>query len=156
GYGKDLLVVRRPSDQQFEKRIEIADDEGDRYTLDGPSLLIFPATAETIAIDKKPYRSAARLFINARGLLNVVNELNFEEYLYGVVPAEMGPSIYDEVEALKAQAVAARTYAFRNLGQFESEGYDICPGPACQAYNGFSAEADLTTRAVKETRGLIL
>src|SRR6185295_18423677 len=44
----------------------------------------------------------------------------------------------------------------RNLGQFESEGYDICPGPACQAYNGFSAEADLTTRAVKETRGLIL
>jgi stage II sporulation protein D len=156
GYGKDLLVVRRPSDQKFEKRVEIADDEGDRYTLDGPSLLVFPATAETVTIDKKPYRSAARLFINARGLLNVVNELNFEEYLYGVVPAEMGPSIYDEVEALKAQAVAARTYAFRNLGQFESEGYDICPGPACQAYNGFSAEADLTTRAVKETRGLIL
>lgn len=156
GYGKDLLIVRRPSDQPFEKRITVTDDEGNRYTLDGPSLLIFPARAETIAIDKQPYRSAARLFINARGLLNVINELNLEEYLYGVVPAEMGPSIYDEVEALKAQAVAARTYAWRNLGQFASEGYDICPGPACQAYKGFAAEHELSTRAVRETAGLIL
>lgn len=156
GYGKDLMVVRRPSDQPFEKRIVIRDDEGDQHTLDGASLLIVPASAETITIDKQPYRSAARLFVNARGLLNVINELNFEEYLYGVVPAEMGPSIFDEVEALKAQAVAARTYAFRNLGQFASEGYDICPGPACQAYKGFSAEHELSTRAVRETAGLIL
>jgi stage II sporulation protein D len=156
GYGKDLLVVRRPSDQPFEKRITVVDDEGDQYTFTGPSLTIYPATAETITIDKQPYRSSARLFINTRGLFSVVNELNFEEYLYGVVPSEMGPSIYDEVEALKAQAVAARTYAFRNLGQFESEGYDICPGPACQAYKGFSVESELSTRAVRETAGLIL
>jgi stage II sporulation protein D len=115
-----------------------------------------PAIAETLVVDKQPYRSSARLFINVRGLLNVVNELNFEEYLYGVVPAEMGPSIYDEVEALKAQAVAARTYAFRNLRQYESEGYDICPGPACQAYKGFAAESELSTRAVRETSGLVL
>ena len=156
GYGKDMLVVRRPSDEKFASRIEIVDDEGDRATLDGPSILILPATAETITIDKQPYRSGARLFINARGLLNVINELNFEDYLLGVVPAEMGPTIYDELEALKAQAVAARTYAIRNLGQYESEGYDICPGPACQAYKGFSGEHELTTRAVRETAGLIL
>ncbi|HYI07907.1 MAG TPA: SpoIID/LytB domain-containing protein [Thermoanaerobaculia bacterium] len=156
GYGKDLMVVRRPSDQPFEKRIVIRDDEGDQHTLEGPSIQVVPATADTIGIDKQPYRGTARLFINARGLLNIVNELNFEEYLYGVVPAEMGPSIYDEVEALKAQAVAARTYAFRNLGQFASEGYDICPGPACQAYKGFAAEHELSTRAVRETAGLIV
>jgi stage II sporulation protein D len=156
GYGRDLMVVRRPSDQPFEKRIEVVDDEGDRYTMTGASLVVMPASAETIVIDRQPYRSAARLFVNARGLLNVINELNFEEYLYGVVPAEMGPSIYDEVEALKAQAVAARTYAVRNLRQFEAEGYDICPGPACQAYKGFSAEHELSTRAVRETSGLIL
>jgi stage II sporulation protein D len=156
GYGRDMLVVRRPSDEKFENRFAIQDDEGDRYTLDGKVLQIFPITAETITLDKQPYRMAARLFINARGLLNVINELNMEEYLRGVVPAEMGPTIYDEVEALKAQAVAARTYAFRNLRQFESEGYDICPGPACQAYKGFAAEHELSTRAVKETAGLIL
>jgi stage II sporulation protein D len=156
GYGKDLLIVRRPSDQPFERRIVVIDDEGDQFTFEGPTLTVMPATAETLLVDKQPYRSSARLFINARGLLNVINELNFEEYLYGVVPSEMGPSIYDEVEALKAQAVAARTYAFRNLRQFESEGYDICPGPACQAYKGVAVEHELSTRAVRETAGLIV
>jgi len=156
GYGKDLLIVRRPSDEKFEKRIELVDDEGDRVTLAGESISILPISAETITLDKKPYRTAARLFVNARGLLNVINELQLEDYLSGVVPAEMGPTIYDEVEALKAQAVAARTYAVRNMGQFASEGYDICPGPACQAYLGFSGEHEMSTRAVRETAGLIL
>ena len=156
GYGRDMLVVRRPSDEKFENRFVIEDDEGDRHTIAGQVVQIFPASAETITIDKKPYRTAARLFINTRGLINVINELNMEDYLRGVVPAEMGPSIYDEVEALKAQAVAARTYAFRNLEQYGAEGYDICPGPACQAYNGFAAEHELSTRAVTETRGLIV
>jgi SpoIID/LytB domain protein len=156
GYGKDLLVVRRPSDQAFAKKMELVDDEGDRHMLDGASIVVMPVSAETIAIDKQPYRTAARLFINPRGLLNAINELNLEEYLYGVVPAEMGPTIYDEIEALKAQAVAARTYAIRNLGQYASEGYDICPGPACQAYKGFSGEHEMSTRAVKETSGLVM
>ncbi len=156
GYGRDLLVVRRPSDQPFEKRIVLVDDEGDRTTLDGSFLRVAPLSGETLTLDKQPYRTSARLFVNPRGLLNVINELNLEDYLQGVVPAEMGPSIYDEVEALKAQAVAARTYALRNLGQFESEGYDICPGPACQAYKGFGGEHDLSTRAVRETAGLVM
>lgn len=156
GYGKDMLVVRRPSDQPFERRIAIVDDEGDRYTIEGESLLILPIEAKTLTIDNKPYRTAARLFVNQRGLLNVINELNMEDYLFGVVPAEMGPRIYDELEALKAQATAARTYAVRNLGQFSREGYDICPGPACQAYVGFSGEHELSTRAVTETSGLVI
>ncbi|MFZ2491828.1 MAG: SpoIID/LytB domain-containing protein, partial [Thermoanaerobaculia bacterium] len=156
GYGKDMLVVRRPADQKFDKKIAIVDDEGDRYTIDGESVLVLPIEAQTVTIDKKPYRTASRLHVNQRGLLNVINELNMEDYLFGVVPAEMGPRIYDELEALKAQAVAARTYAVRNLGQFSREGYDICPGPACQAYVGFSGEHELSTRAVTETSGLVL
>lgn len=155
GYGRDLQVVRRPSDQPFTKRFEIVDDEGDRHSIDAAVLQIFPMTGDTLVLDKQPYRTSARLFINPRGLLNVINDLNLEDYLLGVVPAEMGPTIYDELEALKAQAVAARTYAIRNLRQFESEGYDICPGPACQAYKGFAAEHELSTRAVRETAGLV-
>lgn len=155
GYGRDLQVVRRPSDQPFAKRFEVVDDEGDRHSIDAAALQIFPMTGDTLVLDKQPYRTSARLFINPRGLLNVINDLNLEDYLLGVVPAEMGPTIYDELEALKAQAVAARTYAIRNLRQFESEGYDICPGPACQAYKGFAAEHELSTRAVRETAGLV-
>jgi stage II sporulation protein D len=156
GYGKDMLIVRRPTDQPFERRHQIVDDEGQQYAIAGDSVLVLPATAETITIDAKLYRGAARLFINGRGLLNVINELNLEDYLRGVVPAEMGSRIYDEVEALKAQAIAARTYAFRNLGQFRAEGYDICPGPACQAYKGFSGEEPLADQSVRESAGLII
>ena len=69
---------------------------------------------------------------------------------------EIFPGLRAADDGAKAQAVAARTYAFRNLKQFESEGYDICPGPACQAYKGFSVEHELSTRAVRETAGLIV
>ena len=131
GYGTNLMTVKRPTDQAFKKQHQFVDDEGQRTTLDGDSVLIIPVDADTITVGDKPYRTAARLFINARGTYNVINELNMEDYLRGVVPAEMGPKIYDEVEALKAQAIAARTYAVRNLGQFKREGYDICAGPAC-------------------------
>ena len=156
GYPKDMLIVHRPSDQQFEKKIEITDDEGDHYTITTASLLVMPQTASTIAIGEKQYRTAARLFINLRGQFNVINELSMEDYLRGVVPAEMGPKVFDELEALKAQAVAARTYAFRNLGQFRAEGFDICPGPACQAYLGYSGEDALSTQAVEQTSGLVM
>ena len=156
GYGRDMLIVRRPTDQPFDKVHQIVDDEGERYTINGESILVLPMSADTVTIEKKPYRGGARLFINGRGLLNVINELNLEEYLRGVVPAEMGSKVFDELEALKAQTVAARTYAVRNLGQFHIEGYDICPGPACQAYNGFSGEEAMTDQAVKETAGLVM
>ena len=156
GYAQQMLVVRRPSDQPFEKRIEITDDEGDKTTITAESILVMPGNGDTIVIKDKPYRTSARILVNSRGLLNVINELNLEDYLKGVVPAEMGPKIYDELEALKAQAVAARTYAVRNMGQFRTEGYDICPGPACQAYVGFSGEEALSTRAVTDTAGLVM
>jgi stage II sporulation protein D len=156
GYGTGMLIVRRPSDQPFQRRHQIVDDEGDSYTITADSLLVLPVSAETIAIDQKPYRTAARVTINARGLFNVINELNLEDYLRGVVPAEMGSRIFDELEALKAQAIAARTYAVRNMGQFRSEGYDICPGPACQAYKGFSGEEALADQAVRDSAGLVI
>jgi stage II sporulation protein D len=155
GYGTNLLIVKRPAAQAFVKRHQLVDDEGETTVLAGESLLVMPVSAETLTIGDKPYRTAARVFINDRGTYNVINELNMEDYLRGVVPAEMGPKIYDEVEALKAQAIAARTYAVRNLGQFRHEGYDICAGPACQAYDGASAEQPLSDRAVRETAGLV-
>src|SRR5258708_16116299 len=76
-------------------------------------------------------------------------------FVRGGFPAEMGPKIYDEPEALKAQAIAARTYAVRTLGQFRREGNDTGAGPACQAYDGVSREEALTDRAVRDTAGLV-
>jgi stage II sporulation protein D len=155
GYGKDLLVVRRPSDQPFEKRHQLTDDEGDQYTITAEEITVMPAARETLMIGEKPYRTSAVVRINARGTFNIINALNMEDYLRGVVPAEMGPKVYDELEALKAQAIAARTYAVKNMRGFQSEGYDICPGPACQAYLGAGGEAALSDQAVKETAAMI-
>ena len=78
-----------------------------------------------------------------------------EQYLRGVVPNELGPLLYPEVEALKAQAVAARTYAWRNLGQFAEDGYDLCDTPRCQVYKGANTEHPLADRAIQETAGVI-
>jgi len=96
--------------------------------------------------------------VRARAVGNetlVINELNMESYLKGVVPVEMGPSQFPELDALKAQAVAARTYAVAHLGDHDDEGWDLCATPACQAYYGRSAEHSLSNRAVEETSGLV-
>jgi len=102
------------------------------------------------------YRGRLLVYLNDRGRLNLINELPLEDYLRGVVPAEMGPELYPRLEALKAQAVAARTYTLRNLGEFEAEGYDICATPRCQVYRGIAAEHPLSDQAVAETAGQVL
>ena len=89
------------------------------------------------------------------GEVLVINELNLESYLKGVVPAEMGPSQFPQLDALKAQTVAARTYAVAHLGDHDDEGYDLCDTPACQVYGGADVQHPLTDRAVDETAGLI-
>ena len=102
------------------------------------------------------YRGDLLVFLNPRGTLNVVNQVLLEDYLRGVVPAEMGPVQYDRLQSLKAQAVAARTFTLRNLGGFRDEGYDLCATPRCQVYGGRSAEHPLSDRAVAETAGQVL
>jgi len=110
----------------------------------------------SVAAEGHRYRGRILVFLNDRGTLNLINDLPLEEYLRGVVPSEMGPEQYSQVEALKAQAVAARTYALKNLGEFNREGYDICATPRCQVYGGMGVEHPLTDRAVAETAGQVL
>jgi len=121
----------------------------------GEEVLIEPAGEWPVVVGGwRRYRGRVR----ARAVGNetlVINELNMESYLKGVVPVEMGPSQFSELDALKAQAVAARTYAVAHLGDHDDEGWDLCATPACQAYYGRSAEHSLSNRAVEETAGLV-
>lgn len=139
--------------------IRVLAEDGKVRRLASPVDVFPPAPAPgpaNVSLDGKSYRGSLLILVNARGTLNVVNLVDMEEYLYGVVPAEMGPKRYDEIEALKAQAVAARTYAFAHRGQFAAEGYDLCATPKCQVYAGLSAEDPLTNGAVDATRGLVI
>ena len=72
---------------------------------------------DLLTFDHLAYRGTIELVENARGKFNVVNILDLDDYLKGVVPNEMPPSKFDAIEALKAQAVAARTYALKNEGR---------------------------------------
>lgn len=108
-----------------------------------------------VRFNDKPYRGQIEVFANTRGLLTIVNVLGLEDYVRGVVANELSPGGYPAIEALKAQAVAARTYALRNRGQYASQGYDLLPTTRSQVYRGLTSEHPLSTRAVDETRGLV-
>lgn len=102
------------------------------------------------------YRGALEVFLSDRSGLNVVNAAPLEDYLRGVVPVELGPDLYPELEAIKAQAVAARTYAVKRLGEFQGEGYDLCATPLCQVYGGLDVEHPVSDRAISATRGEVV
>src|SRR5919112_2136952 len=108
-----------------------------------------------VRFNEKPYRGRLEVFANPRGSLTVVNVLGLEDYVRGVVPNELSPGGYPAVEALKAQAVAARTYAVSNRGQFSAAGFDLLPTIRSQVYGGKATEHPLTDRAVFETRGVV-
>lgn len=112
-----------------------------------------PESKGFLATKKRWYRGDIVIY-NIQGTLTVVNSLPLEEYLMGVVPSEM-PSKWN-VEAHKAQAIAARSYALANLNKRGSRGYDLKDTPHDQAYGGASSETPQTTRAVLSTRGEVL
>ncbi|HSI88601.1 MAG TPA: SpoIID/LytB domain-containing protein, partial [Pyrinomonadaceae bacterium] len=92
------------------------------------------------------------VFVNSKGSLTVVNVVPLEEYLLGVVPSELS---LPQLEAQKAQAVAARTYAVANINGFATQGFDMKPDVWSQVYKGVSIESAMGTRAVRETAGMI-
>ena len=116
-----------------------------------PLELAGPVDGESpILLNGRPYRGDLRLDPSGRGYV-VTNILPLEEYLYSVVGSEM-PSNW-ELEALKAQAVAARTYALRQVDP-DAE-FDICDSTACQAYGGIESESASVREAVEATRGIV-
>ncbi len=116
--------------------------------------VVLTSSDNLVTIGGVPYRGVAEVRLNGSGTLAGINELPMEQYLYGVVPRELPPTVYDELEAQKAQAIAARTYALRGLGKRSSDGYDLLPTTSDQVYGGYAAEHPLSSQAVDETAGL--
>ncbi|HEY0995798.1 MAG TPA: SpoIID/LytB domain-containing protein [Gemmatimonadaceae bacterium] len=101
------------------------------------------------------YRGRGEVRMNSAGTLAGINELPMEQYLYGVLPRELGPIQYPEVEAQKAQAVAARTYAMAGRGKRNADGYDLRATTDDQVYGGYSVEHPVSNAAVDATRGMV-
>jgi stage II sporulation protein D (peptidoglycan lytic transglycosylase) len=160
-------------------RVAIADDQGS-VTLRSSSGLLFagtpsngserqivfdpasmgsrPArvrsTGELTAVNGKGYRGWIEVRKKRNGRLLVINDLDIEDYLRGVINSEI-PSDW-EPEALKAQAVASRTYALYQKREAGRRPYHILSTVKSQVYNGNSGERSKGVRAVRETRGLVI
>jgi SpoIID/LytB domain protein len=107
-------------------------------------------------IEDRQYRGRIEITSLSSGF-KLINEVNIEEYLYSVVPSEMMISFPGE--ALKAQAVIARSYALYRMQYIhphEKDGYDLCDSQHCQVYKGASNEWKKSSLAVDKTRGQVL
>ncbi|HEX9935509.1 MAG TPA: SpoIID/LytB domain-containing protein [Longimicrobium sp.] len=111
---------------------------------------------EEVEVRGTAYRGAILVQSAGRRGITFVNRLDVESYLLGVVPREIGPVDQGAYEAVKAQAVAARTYTVKNMGRRTQQGFDVYASTADQVYGGASAERELVSRAVRETAGEVL
>lgn len=114
------------------------------------------ATGEaSIGYNNKSYKGCLCLTAQSQsGSLNIINYLDIEDYLLSVVPSEM-PSSWP-FEALKAQAIAARSYAMANLGKHAIDGYDVKDTTEDQVYTGANSETKSSNQAVFDSKGLVL
>jgi stage II sporulation protein D len=111
-------------------------------------------SSKYITVNSHTYRGEIKIRLNGRTSLTVINTLPLEEYIYGVISKEVPTSW--PMEAVKAQAVAARSYSIMKRGKHHNDGFDVCATVDCQVYGGHSNETQRGNQAVDETRGMVL
>ncbi len=117
--------------------------------------MYFSSAGSYVEVNGTPYRGNLELkLLDSR--IWVMNVLDMDDYVKGVVPCEIGRVSEDLYEVAKAQAVAARTYAFAHLNQHQDLGFDLYSSIQDQVYKGVRCETDITNRAVDATAREIL
>ncbi|MDD4879265.1 MAG: SpoIID/LytB domain-containing protein, partial [Candidatus Omnitrophica bacterium] len=117
------------------------------------AISVEPIGGSRVYINGRIFRGEIRVFKDGRKL-TVVNAVALEEYLYGVMRNEV--STWWPMEALKAQAIAARTYALNQIKESKAKDYDVTADVSSQVYGGIFSEKWRTNRAVDDTRDKVL
>ncbi|MDR0304166.1 MAG: SpoIID/LytB domain-containing protein [Chitinispirillales bacterium] len=120
-----------------------------------PCTLSFVSVTNVFSYDAKEYRGNI-IFTGGKNGISVINVINVEDYLRGVVPLEIGVRGEQEFEALKAQAIAARTYTLSKIIYGKDKEFDLLPTTADQVYGGVNCEYALSDKAIKETQGIVI
>lgn len=123
----------------------------------GSAYIVYPTgyeQGEPISFADVSYRGGILLRPTAGNRVNVINYIKRETYLEGVLNAEMTQAA--PLEALKAQAVAARNFAVVKQNVHQADGFNLCASNHCQVYNGVASEFPNTSQAVRETEGLLM
>ena len=102
----------------------------------------------------KSYAGSFNIQPNAYGDYTLVNTVNIETYLRGVVPHEIGSNV--PLAAAEAQTIIARTYALRNTRRFQADDYEMCATTHCQVYYGLTGTSVISDKAIANTKGLVL
>jgi len=149
----DTWIIREEITEEESKPLWILVNDELKSLHDDTVLYFIPSHPKSfLSFNGRDYRGIFVLRTTHKGIV-LVNVLNLECYLKGVVPSELSPYTYSELEAHKAQAVAARTYAIRHLGRNKDLDFDLCDSPKSQFYKGMNAEHPLSTKAVELTMG---
>ncbi len=150
-----LTLEKNPQPPSPQSTLYGVTERFERIPLPKEGVRLRPRQELIELVGKGRYRGDMDVFPNGQGALTVVNTVELETYLRGVVPKEMGAWQFPALEALKAQTIAARTYAYANRGKRSKEGFDLLDTVADQVYGGRDGEQSLTDTAVSETRGLV-
>lgn len=164
----EILIVDMAQNSQFKVKenqlvaIKITDGvfkilaDGEVLSKDakGPIVLTPKEKIAIVELNRKGipayYSGLIELVATKNDKFNIINVLDLQTYLKGVVPNEMPVSF--GLEALKAQAVAARNYANRPQNAYKN--YDVCDSTACQVYYGMNSQKEISDKAVDETKGI--
>ena len=114
------------------------------------------SSSSPITINDIAYSGAFNLSIHRNNRIRVVNRVNLEDYVAGVIVPEIGAG--SPLEALKAQAVATRTYTVRMVldERHKADNYDLCNTTHCQVYRGLNGQTETSKSAVSATANMIL
>lgn len=121
-----------------------------------PCTLLSASESGMVVIENLACRGSIIISAEQGGLFSLANFIDVEDYLRGVVPLEVGKGGADVAEAVKAQAVAARTYTYRKMQDNAAAAYDVSATVSDQVYGGAEAEAEACSRAVADTRGEVM
>lgn len=152
---QDTWIIREEVTESRTRPLWILVNDELKSLNEDTTLYFIPSNPQSyLSYNGRDYRGIFTLKASRKGIV-LINTLNLENYLKAVVPSELSPYSFPEIEAQKAQAVAARTYALKNLGQYRDLGFDLLDTPQSQFYTGMNAEHPLSSQAVDETRGQV-
>jgi len=151
-YGPDGFIGRR-----FNSGINLVSHNNGiivgGYGVFSPPIFIIGVGESYPKLSKRRYRGTIEIN-KKQEILQAINTVDIEEYLYGVIKMEINTKW--PMETLKAQAVLARTFAYQSLGKYNKRGYDLCDEVCCQVYRGINAEDERAIFAVNKTTGEVL
>jgi stage II sporulation protein D len=157
---ENKVVAEMPADEQWTftaagNAVIATSPTGRTVSISPTPAKLQPAAHGFVRIGDKSYRGEMILRRAGNDRITLINVLDMERYLIGVVPFEIGRPA-GALEAIKAQAIAARTYAIGGMGSRNALGFDFYATVADQVYGGATGEDTTVTRAVLETRGEII